>query len=440
MVVLTASSAPGYAAQPVILSDRLHLPSSDSWSYDPLVAEILSQMDSARWMEAIAILSGAQPVNTSQGEARIKTRSNLVMFEDGPTLSAFTYLKDTLKSFGFRQDLDFEVHTYDFPYSDQHRSRNWKNLILTFPGSDPQHQSEQVLLVAHLDSISPQELTLAPGADDNATGAAGLLEAARILRQYQFKRTIRLVWFSGEEYSRRGSEFFVADYTEWLPDMVGVINLDMFGFDWDNDRCFEVHAGTLPGSHRIGNCLAAAIEAYGLELRFDSIGDDRAYIHSDHAAFWKEGVPAVMVIENFSYQPEGVCGKVDRNTQYHQVTDTITYINESTGFAILQSGVAALVHLAEPSGACIAEPPQIHSFWHDQELVLFWEADGGSSYQIWQNSENLRVLLGESPLPLWVLPAGTQLEGRLEIVAISPSGCQSQPAGFEDARLLDHKR
>ena len=55
-----------------------------------------------------------------------------------------------------------------------------------------------------------------------------------------------------------------------------------------------------------------------------------------------------MVIENFTFQPEGVCGVMDRNYQYHFTTDTLTYINQDTGFAILKANLAALVQIARP--------------------------------------------------------------------------------------------
>lgn len=257
-----------------------------------------------------------------------------MLFESGQEPNDFTYLQEQLSAMGFRKDRDFEIHTYDFPYADRHRERNWKNLILTFPGTDPILKDERVLLVAHLDSISPVETTLAPGADDNATGAAGLLEAAISLRHHQFARTIHLTWFSGEEQSRQGSKHFVADYADWMPDIEAVINLELFGFDWDQDRCFEVHAGVLSGSQQIGTCLSSVIESYQLDLKFDFLDNASAYTVSDHESFWQRGVPAVMVIENFSYQPNLTCGMGGRNYHYHQTTDTLTYINEQTGFAI----------------------------------------------------------------------------------------------------------
>ncbi len=315
---------------------------------DPGVESLLTEMSQERWVNWIGSLSGEQEVHTDFGDGRILTRSSFVMFEPDHVPSAFQYVQDELEGMGFKSGEDITIHTYDFPFEDRHPERNWKNLILSFPGKDPKLASERVLMIAHLDSTSGQETTLAPGADDNASGSAGLLEAATVLRHYQFKRTVNLIWFSGEEQSRIGSTHFVSDYQDWLPEIVGVINLDMFAFDWDEDRCFEIHAGTLPGSHRIGQCFLEVIEAYDLDLSFDFIDDDTAYSLSDHNPFWLEEVPGVMVFENGYYQEGKTCGVADRNYAYHSTADTLTYINEATGFSILQASLAAAAHMAEP--------------------------------------------------------------------------------------------
>ncbi len=191
-------------------------PAEFTCEYDPLVAEILSSGDQDRWVGWIAALSGAAPIPCDSGDTIIRTRSSYVMFEPDQTPSAFTYLQEELSTLGFTEREDFTIHTYAYPYGDRYPERNWKNLILTFSGEDPRLRNERVLLVTHLDSTSGQERELSPGADDNASGAAGLLEAAARLRHYQFNRTIHLIWFSGEEQSRVGNEYFVRDYKEWL--------------------------------------------------------------------------------------------------------------------------------------------------------------------------------------------------------------------------------
>lgn len=408
--------------------------------YDPLIAEILSEGSQYRWAKWIAALSGAEPISTDSGEAVIRTRSSYVMFEPNQSPSAFQYVQDELQALGLEEGEDFIIHTYAFPYGERYPERNWKNLILTFPGEDPTLQDERVLLVAHMDSTSGQEGELAPGADDNASGAAGLLEAAARLRHYNFERTIHLVWFSGEEQNRYGSKYFVRDYEDWLPEIAGVINMDMFAFDWDNDRCFEVHTGTLPGSQQIGQDMADMIELYDLDLRFDLIDDETAYTLADQYPFWQAGVPAVMVFENFFYQEGKTCGNVDRNTQYHTVADRLPYINQDTGYAILQAAIATLVHLAGPIQACFATPLQAFSYSEFEIVTLNWNAlENASYYQAWINEGAGWQLLGETGNLRWEHTATkAQQEADYLVIAVSDTGCQSEPAITHPRKVYVH--
>ena len=427
------------SASMIVLS-LLIAPADIDVAFDPLIAEILNEGEQERWINWIAELSGAAPIQTDNGEAVIRTRSSYVMFEPDQSPSAFTYLQDELNALGFTEGEDFTIHPYAYPFGDRYPERNWKNLILTFPGQDPTLQEERVLLVAHLDSTSGQERELAPGADDNASGAAGLLEAAARLRHYQFNRTIHLIWFSGEEQSRFGSKYFVADYEDWLPQIVGVINLDMFAFDWDNDRCFEVHAGPLPGSQRIGESMAAVIEQYDLDLTFDFIDDDTAYPLSDQNPFWEAGIPAVMVFENFFYQEGETCGNVDRNTQYHTTADTLSYINPETGYAILQASIATLAQMASPREACFTGSLQVFSYSEFDEVTLNWgDLENASFYQIWINDQGTWRLLGETNYPMWVHNTADQEQDAIyQVAAISETGCQSMPTITKPRKVYCH--
>jgi hypothetical protein len=405
----------------------IHPQPANRCGYDLKVEAFLDNLDQVRWVNWIRALSGERPVITGTGSGRILTRSSFVMFEPDHIPSAFQYLQDELEEMGFIPGEDFVIHTYNFPFENRHSERNWKNLILSFPGIDSDLAKERVLLVAHLDSTSGQELTLAPGADDNASGAAGLLEAAVVLRHHQHKRTINLIWFSGEEQSRIGSEYFVSDYQDWLPEIVGVINLDMFAFDWDNDRCFEIHAGTLPGSHRIGHCFLEAIKAYDLDLSFDFIDDDTAYALSDHSPFWLADVPAVMVFENAYYQEGETCGVADRNYAYHTTADTLVYINKETGFSILQAALAAGMHMAEPLGPCFSGLLKINCRNNGRNHLLSWEAmPKAGKYQIWQLTGARWRLAGETIAPRWQLTPG-ELDMPHKVIAVTEEGCQSLP-------------
>jgi hypothetical protein len=416
----------------VLLTNLIFQPQPYVCEEAPQVQALLDEMSQARWVNWIGDLSGEREIHTDTGKGRILTRSSFVMFEPDIIPSAFQYLQAELEEMGFTLGDDFIIHTYDFPYEDRHPERNWKNLVLTFPGSNPKLAKERVLLAAHLDSTSGQELTLAPGADDNASGAAGLLEAAAVLRHFQFKRTLHLIWFSGEEQSRNGSEYFVEDYEGWLPEIVGVINLDMFAFDWDEDRCFEVHAGTLPGSHQIGECLMQVIKAYSLDLSFDYIDDDSAYTFSDHNAFWLEGVPAVMVFENGFYQPGLTCGKADRNYAYHTTADRLVYINQETGFSILQASLAAAAHMADPLGACFSEGIEMDSRRVLGKTLLSWDPlPEAAKYLVWGVRKSRWQLVGETVAPRWLIHAPEKSGGGpYRIFAVTEGRCQSLPGYY----------
>lgn len=95
---------------------------------------------------------------------------------------------------------------------------------------NPRTGREVILVGAHMDSISERPDLLAPGANDNATGIAALMECHRILSQYRFEREIVLIAFSGEEQGLRGasacSDIAVAE--GWPIELM--FNLDMLGF------------------------------------------------------------------------------------------------------------------------------------------------------------------------------------------------------------------
>jgi leucyl aminopeptidase len=226
---------------------------------------------------------------------------------------------------------------------------SWKNLILTIPGSvRPQ---EEVLLTAHLDSTSSSPATLAPGANDNATGAAALLEAARVLQGRTLPRTLRIIWFTGEEQNMIGSSAYAAEHD--LSGVQAVINLDMFGYDGDGDRCFELHVGTLEESAQVAGCYAFAVGAYAPELRFDTLTQS-ATTSSDHDPFWNKGIGAVEVLENHFNVPSADgfppgCSGRDPSPHYHRTTDTLANMHPAYAYAIARAGLAAAFGLASPN-------------------------------------------------------------------------------------------
>lgn len=123
------------------------------------------------------------------------------------------------------QEYDVAVG-FDEYYSD---NKKWKNVIATIPGK--KKPEEIYMVIAHFDSISGKPEMSAPGADDNASGTAAVLEIGRVLRKVSLDATIMLGIFSNEEQGRGGSKHFARRARESNLDIRGVINLDIIGYN-----------------------------------------------------------------------------------------------------------------------------------------------------------------------------------------------------------------
>jgi hypothetical protein len=113
---------------------------------------------------------------------------------------------------------------------------DYRNVIAELPGTDPDPaiRNKVFIISAHYDH--PEANSQAPGGDDNASGTAGVLEAARVLSKYQFNSTIRFIGWGGEEGWMKGSWDYVTDVVKENygagadpnhQNVVGMLNLDM---------------------------------------------------------------------------------------------------------------------------------------------------------------------------------------------------------------------
>ena len=139
---------------------------------------------------------------------------------------------------------------------------------------------EVIILCAHLDSWH-----LAEGALDNGTGSSAILEAARALSTvgWEPRRTVRFIWFMGEEHGLHGSTAYVADHLDELDSIVAVVNVDMPG----SPRTLV----TFGHDEVIDFLLTLRDELAGYELNEEV--SNATWTASDHAAFMKQGVCAM---------------------------------------------------------------------------------------------------------------------------------------------------
>lgn len=174
-----------------------------------------------------------------------------------------------------------------------HQSTPMSSIRLTFKGTSK--AGETVVAGAHIDSINASYFgsKVAPGADDNASGSANILEAARILSQGQApNRTIEFYWYAGEEAGLLGSAEIAKDAKAAGKNIVGVLQLDMTLFPGDGE--FNLGSMTDFTSQEMRDLLVQINRDYiGATIVEDKCG----YGCSDHASWYRNGYPTLMPFE-----------------------------------------------------------------------------------------------------------------------------------------------
>lgn len=175
-----------------------------------------------------------------------------------------------------------------------HSSTPQQSLRVRLTGAS--RPAEVVVLGGHLDSINQEwfgSSKHAPGADDNASGSANLVEAARILaRQAQPERTIEIMWYAGEEGGLLGSAEIARSYKSGGVDVIAVLQLDMTLFPGDGE--FTLGSMTDFTSAWLREHL---VRLNALYLNGRIIEDQCGYGCSDHASWHRQGFPAIMPFE-----------------------------------------------------------------------------------------------------------------------------------------------
>jgi hypothetical protein len=202
-----------------------------------------------------------------------------------------------------------------------------RNVIGALEGSDPVLKNEWIVVGAHYDhlglgerdSLTPSQVgQIHHGADDNASGTAGVLELARLAAndEREWKRSALFMTFAAEEIGLLGSAYFANNPTVPIGSITAMINLDMIG-RITNDRVFVGGVGTSPNYrslveelNRTGLSVAQPARAAGLSLDFS----DSGYGSSDHTSFNAKKIPVLFFFSGL-------------HTDYHKPSDTYDKIN-----------------------------------------------------------------------------------------------------------------
>ncbi|HHL44967.1 MAG TPA: M20/M25/M40 family metallo-hydrolase, partial [Gammaproteobacteria bacterium] len=212
-----------------------------------------------------------------------------------------------------------------------------KNVIGILPGTRPEYDGQSVVIAAHYDHLGrgwpePREEKyrgqIHPGADDNASGVAVLLELARTLgRSLKPERSILFIAFSGEEAGRKGSLHYLANSGRYPNDKcTAMINLDTVG-RLGNKKLLVLGAESASEWVHIirGTGFVTGVEMEVVRQPLDA---------SDHVSFHEAGIPAIQIFAG-------------PNMDYHRPGDTADKIDADGLVKVATVSREALEYLAQ---------------------------------------------------------------------------------------------
>jgi len=223
-------------------------------------------------------------------------------------------------------DVRFEPFTF-LTYSS-------RNVVAEITGET--YPDDIVILCGHYDSISPvaTRQTLAPGADDNASGTAAVLEAARILAAFPLDFTVRFLAFSAEEWGLFGSRAHAASARLAGERILGVINMDMIAYADALPEDLQIIVD--PASGWLADLYLDAAANYGPVGATKTV--DASFVYSDHSPFWDVGYRALLAIEDNPLH----------NPYYHQTSDTLDKLDIDFFTSATRASLGLLSELAQP--------------------------------------------------------------------------------------------
>ena len=247
------------------------------------------------------------------------------------------FIEKELVSYGLKVESDYFLY----------RGTNFRNIV---GRSSAQRGASLIILGAHFDSVPGT-----PGADDNASGVAVLLEAARLLSRARLRSEVLFCAFNLEELNMIGSSYFAKKLKSAGAKVDAMVSLEMVGYTDSRPgsqkypiglSAFYPDRGDFIGV--IGNWNSASLlrrfarqmrQVRGLPVETLSVPGNGGLIPavrlSDHSPFWDAGYPALMVTDTSFF----------RNPHYHGSTDTLETLNLDFMAKICEGVIRAVLAL-----------------------------------------------------------------------------------------------
>jgi hypothetical protein len=286
---------------------------------DPLVESMLADVSIDSMIYHCSAISGEFPVAVDGNTVTISSRNKN---NPGNALAA-QYIKERLEQYGLSTSIE-------------QFSATGENVIAVQQGA--LFPDQKVIICGHYDSMPTGNDS--PAADDDGSGTAAVMEAARVMSQYNYAYTIVYALWDEEEYGLVGANNYASAASTNGDSIVAVINIDAIAYDGDGDSLARVHVRDHANTINLGTVAANMIATYDIGLQVEVNNPGATY--SDHAAFWNNGFTAILIIEDFDN---------DGNPHYHTPTDRVEHFDTTYYHQIAKWAFATAATMAIPLDA-----------------------------------------------------------------------------------------
>jgi len=311
------------------------------YSQSPVIQSIINQTNIDSLMFFVKELSGEVQTIINGSPYTIVSRNKNNSSND----KAADYIKQKLESYG--------LTTFDQWWSSTGRNVYGIQLGSVYP-------NKKYIICAHYDDMPSG--SLAPGADDNASGTAAVLEAARIFTQYNSKYTIIYALWDEEEQGLVGSAYYAQQAANAGDSIMGVVNMDMIAYDSDNDNAGEIHVRNYANSNSLKDQMIAVNTTYSIGVTTSV--QNPGTTASDQASFWNNGYGAILLIEEYYGG--------DFNAYYHTTNDRYIHFNEPYYQKMSRLTLGTVATLAEITEIVPVELLAFTASINNSEVQLLW--------------------------------------------------------------------
>jgi photosystem II stability/assembly factor-like uncharacterized protein len=217
-----------------------------------------------------------------------------------------------------------------------------RNIVATIRGKVA--PEKECIMVAHYDSFCSSDVNTAPGANDNASATSAVMEAARIMREYEFESTVKLIAVSAEEVGLLGSAHYAFTARSQNRTITGAVNGDMVGYAATPADANRLSLGYYLSPGRLIDSALVYNQRYGLGINLTV--STQSSSGSDHVPFTVTGYDALYVLSS----------SADPN--YHRPVDTIDKLHPGLLRRAAQLMLAAMAEMARPLRKTTGSQPQ----------------------------------------------------------------------------------